>query len=161
MNSLPGRAALSLCRRTAAGGMKLLAGSPAHPAAGLAASIPAVRVCHSGPSSKSSVSTKKRGYDITRNPQLNKVRALMPLVFFFLSFCLRAPATKGQPHAHRLSREEQPYSASGSHLLPDEIAAALLLSVDYMAVVNSSRGCKLKVWVRFKPAELDNTCCEV
>lgn len=79
MSSLPGRAALSLCRRTAAataGGANLLAGHPtAHPAAGLAASAQAVRVCHSGPSSKSSVKTKKRGYDIIRNPQLNKVRA--------------------------------------------------------------------------------------
>lgn len=90
MNSLPGRAALSLCRRTAAGGMKLLAGSPAHPAAGLAASVPAVRVCHSGPSSKSSVNTKKRGYDITRNPQLNKVRALVPLIFSFSPLSSRA-----------------------------------------------------------------------
>ncbi|KAA8588005.1 hypothetical protein FQN60_001199 [Etheostoma spectabile] len=61
MNSLPGRAVLSLCRRTAAaaGEMRVFAGSP-------------VRVCHSGVGRKGSVSTKKRGYDITRNPHLNK-----------------------------------------------------------------------------------------
>lgn len=61
--------ALSLCRRsvTAGPGLRLLAGSPGLPAG-------AVRVCHSGPNRRSSVSTKKRGYDITRNPQLNKVR---------------------------------------------------------------------------------------
>uniref|UniRef100_A0A8C4GXD2 Malic enzyme n=1 Tax=Dicentrarchus labrax TaxID=13489 RepID=A0A8C4GXD2_DICLA len=72
MNSLSGRAALSLCRRTAAGGMRVLAGSPGHPAGGLTASLRAVRVCHSGTNRKGSVSTKKRGYDITRNPHLNK-----------------------------------------------------------------------------------------
>lgn len=33
----------------------------------------AVRVCHSGTSRNGSVYTKKRGYDITRNPHLNKV----------------------------------------------------------------------------------------
>lgn len=61
--------ALSLCRRSVAAGpgLRLLAGSPGLPAG-------AVRVCHSGPNRRSSVSTKKRGYDITRNPQLNKVR---------------------------------------------------------------------------------------
>uniref|UniRef100_A0A8C2HV48 Malic enzyme n=1 Tax=Cyprinus carpio TaxID=7962 RepID=A0A8C2HV48_CYPCA len=32
----------------------------------------AVRVCHSGVNSKGTVFTKKRGYDITRNPHLNK-----------------------------------------------------------------------------------------
>ncbi|KAK2905934.1 hypothetical protein Q8A73_009877 [Channa argus] len=75
MNSLPGRAALLLCRRTAAGGMGVLGGSSLHPAGGLPAdraSFQAVRVCHSGTNRKSSVSTKKRGYDITRNPHLNK-----------------------------------------------------------------------------------------
>uniref|UniRef100_A0A668SYV1 Malic enzyme N-terminal domain-containing protein n=1 Tax=Oreochromis aureus TaxID=47969 RepID=A0A668SYV1_OREAU len=74
MNSLPGRAALSLCRRTATGGMmRVLSGAPA---AGVLsadrASFQAVRVCHSGTSRKPSVNTKKRGYDITRNPHLNK-----------------------------------------------------------------------------------------
>ncbi|TNN60887.1 NADP-dependent malic enzyme, mitochondrial [Liparis tanakae] len=76
MNSLPGRAAMSLClRRTAAGGMRVFAGSSGHPAGGVPAaraSLQAVRVCHSGTSQKGSVSTKKRGYDITRNPHLNK-----------------------------------------------------------------------------------------
>lgn len=75
MNSLPGRAALSLCRRTATGGMmRVLSGAPA---AGVLsadrASFQAVRVCHSGTSRKPTVNTKKRGYDITRNPYLNKV----------------------------------------------------------------------------------------
>lgn len=77
MNSLPGRAALSLCRRTAAGGMRVFAGSPGHPAGGLTASLQAVRVCHSGTNRKNSVSTKKRGYDIIRNPNLNKVSSLL------------------------------------------------------------------------------------
>ncbi|CAB1415161.1 unnamed protein product [Pleuronectes platessa] len=75
MNSLPGRAALSLCRRTAAGGLRVLAGSPGHPSGSLPAdraSFQAVRVCHSGKTRKGSISTKKRGYDITRNPHLNK-----------------------------------------------------------------------------------------
>uniref|UniRef100_A0A8C2HZS8 Malic enzyme n=1 Tax=Cyprinus carpio TaxID=7962 RepID=A0A8C2HZS8_CYPCA len=34
--------------------------------------VGAVRVCHSGVNSKGTVFTKKRGYDITRNPHLNK-----------------------------------------------------------------------------------------
>lgn len=76
MNSLPGRAALSLCRRTAtAGGMRVFTGSPGLPAGGLSADsafLQAVRVCHSGTNRKASISTKKRGYDITRNPHLNK-----------------------------------------------------------------------------------------
>uniref|UniRef100_A0A672GRQ3 Malic enzyme n=1 Tax=Salarias fasciatus TaxID=181472 RepID=A0A672GRQ3_SALFA len=75
MNSLPGRAALSLGRRAAAGGMGLLTGSPGHPpvaATGGRASLQAMRLCQSGPGRKGSVSTKKRGYDITRNPHLNK-----------------------------------------------------------------------------------------
>nr|XP_020504408.1 NADP-dependent malic enzyme, mitochondrial [Labrus bergylta] len=74
MNSLPGRAALSLCRRTAsAGGMGVFAGSPGHHAGGMPADcLQAVRVCHSGTGNKPSISTKKRGYDITRNPHLNK-----------------------------------------------------------------------------------------
>uniref|UniRef100_A0AAQ6A338 Malic enzyme n=1 Tax=Amphiprion ocellaris TaxID=80972 RepID=A0AAQ6A338_AMPOC len=70
MNSLPGRAALSLCRQ---GGMRVFAGSPGLPAGGLPAdraSFQAARVDHSR--SGRSVSTKKRGYDITRNPHLNK-----------------------------------------------------------------------------------------
>uniref|UniRef100_A0A8C1JXL5 Malic enzyme n=1 Tax=Cyprinus carpio TaxID=7962 RepID=A0A8C1JXL5_CYPCA len=36
------------------------------------AMVGAVRVCHSGVNSKGTVFTKKRGYDITRNPHLNK-----------------------------------------------------------------------------------------
>ena len=50
--------------------------SPGHPAGILPAdraSVQAVRVCHSGTNRKASVNTKKRGYDITRNPHLNKV----------------------------------------------------------------------------------------
>lgn len=86
MNSLPGRAALSLCRRAAGagaggGGMRVFAGSPGHPAA-----LQAVRVCHSGANRKGNVSTKKRGYDITRNPHLNKVSSVM---------CVCGPPTKG------------------------------------------------------------------
>lgn len=76
MNSLPGRAALSLCRSTAAGGMRVFAGSPGRPAGAVpvdGASLRAVRVCHSGTSRQGSTTTKKRGYDITRNPHLNKV----------------------------------------------------------------------------------------
>uniref|UniRef100_A0A3Q1JHG6 Malic enzyme n=1 Tax=Anabas testudineus TaxID=64144 RepID=A0A3Q1JHG6_ANATE len=79
MNSLPGRAAVLLCRRSAAGGMGVFSGSSGHPAGVLPAdraSGSAVRVCHSGTSRKGSVSTKKRGYDITRNPHLNKVGSL-------------------------------------------------------------------------------------
>uniref|UniRef100_A0A8C6VW71 malate dehydrogenase (oxaloacetate-decarboxylating) (NADP(+)) n=1 Tax=Nothobranchius furzeri TaxID=105023 RepID=A0A8C6VW71_NOTFU len=75
MNSLSGRAALSLCRRSAAGGMRALAASPAHPAGVLEAdraAVQAVRVCHSGTDKSGSVYTRKRGYDITRNPHLNK-----------------------------------------------------------------------------------------
>ncbi|XP_040004583.1 NADP-dependent malic enzyme, mitochondrial [Xiphias gladius] len=75
MNSLPGRAALSLCRRKAAGPMRVFAGPPGHPAGILPAdraSFQAARVCHSGANRRASVSTKKRGYDITRNPHLNK-----------------------------------------------------------------------------------------
>lgn len=83
MNSLPARVALSLCRRTtAAGGMRVLAGSTTHPGVVLPAdrnSFQAVRVCHSGTSRKGSVSTKKRGYDITRNPHLNKVSSVRVL----------------------------------------------------------------------------------
>lgn len=79
MNSLPGRAALSLCRRTAAGGMRVFIGAQGHPTGGMPADkacFQAVRVCHSGTGRKS-VSTKKRGYDITRNPHLNKVSLLI------------------------------------------------------------------------------------
>uniref|UniRef100_A0A672ZMC7 malate dehydrogenase (oxaloacetate-decarboxylating) (NADP(+)) n=1 Tax=Sphaeramia orbicularis TaxID=375764 RepID=A0A672ZMC7_9TELE len=75
MNSLPGRAVLSLCGRTAAGGVRVFGGSPGHitaPRPVDRASFQAVRVCHSGTGRKGSVSTKKRGYDITRNPHLNK-----------------------------------------------------------------------------------------
>lgn len=81
MNTLPGRATLSLCRRTsAAGGLRLLAGSPWRPDGGPAASVQPSRVCHSGSNPKGSVTTKKRGYDITRNPHLNKVSSLLSAV---------------------------------------------------------------------------------
>ncbi|CAF88690.1 unnamed protein product, partial [Tetraodon nigroviridis] len=43
------------------------------PAGGPAAGARPARVCHSGTASEGSVRTKKRGYDITRNPHLNKV----------------------------------------------------------------------------------------
>ncbi|TNN04332.1 hypothetical protein fugu_001361 [Takifugu bimaculatus] len=70
MNSLPGRAALSLCRRTAAaGGLRQLTGPQWHRDG---APVQPVRVCHSGSNPEGSVKTKKRGYDITRNPHLNK-----------------------------------------------------------------------------------------
>lgn len=88
MNSLPRKAALWLCRRTSpAGGLRLLAASPGHPSGAPAASVPPVRVCHSGTSPGGIVRTKKRGYDITRNPHLNKVSAPLPgAVFTTLSF---------------------------------------------------------------------------
>lgn len=79
MNSLPVRAALSLCRRTA-GGLRLLAGSQCHPDGSPAAPVQPVRVCHSGTDPEGSVKTKKRGYDITRNPHLNKVSSLLSAV---------------------------------------------------------------------------------
>ncbi|XP_051567131.1 NADP-dependent malic enzyme-like isoform X2 [Myxocyprinus asiaticus] len=58
MNSLSSKSVLSLCR--------------VFSCAQSADLIGAVRGCHSGVSSKGSVITKKRGYDITRNPHLNK-----------------------------------------------------------------------------------------
>lgn len=76
MNSLPGKAALSLCRRAAAGGMRVLVAPPGRSTGGAQAdraALQTVRVCHSGTNQKGSVYTKKRGYDITRNPHLNKV----------------------------------------------------------------------------------------
>uniref|UniRef100_A0A8C7FNH3 Malic enzyme n=1 Tax=Oncorhynchus kisutch TaxID=8019 RepID=A0A8C7FNH3_ONCKI len=74
MNSLPGRS-VSLCRRMTAGAMRVLAGTTGHPdTVARATCLEAVRVCHSDSSRKGSVSTKKRGYDITRNPHLNKDR---------------------------------------------------------------------------------------
>uniref|UniRef100_A0A3Q2D2Z2 Malic enzyme n=1 Tax=Cyprinodon variegatus TaxID=28743 RepID=A0A3Q2D2Z2_CYPVA len=75
MNSLPGKAALSLCRGAAAGRMRVPLGSPGRPAGAVQGdntAFQAVRVCHSGTNQKSNVYTKKRGYDITRNPYLNK-----------------------------------------------------------------------------------------
>lgn len=91
MNSLPGKAALSLCRRAAAGGMRVLVAPPGRPTGGAAqadrAALQAVRVCHSGTNQKGSVYTKKRGYDITRNPHLNKVSLFIcrcePLYFIW------------------------------------------------------------------------------
>uniref|UniRef100_A0A672PZT4 Malic enzyme n=1 Tax=Sinocyclocheilus grahami TaxID=75366 RepID=A0A672PZT4_SINGR len=61
MNSLSGNSVLALCRVFSS------------PLALPPAIIGAVRVCHSGVNSKGTVFTKKRGYDITRNPHLNKV----------------------------------------------------------------------------------------
>lgn len=61
MNSLSGKSALALCRVFSS------------PLSLPPAIVGAVRVCHSGVNSKGTVFTKKRGYDITRNPDLNKV----------------------------------------------------------------------------------------
>uniref|UniRef100_A0A8C2HY72 Malic enzyme n=1 Tax=Cyprinus carpio TaxID=7962 RepID=A0A8C2HY72_CYPCA len=60
MNSLSGKSVLALCRVFSS------------PLSLPAAMVGAVRVCHSGVNSKGTVFTKKRGYDITRNPHLNK-----------------------------------------------------------------------------------------
>uniref|UniRef100_A0A8C1MIV8 Malic enzyme n=1 Tax=Cyprinus carpio TaxID=7962 RepID=A0A8C1MIV8_CYPCA len=60
MNSLSGKSALALCRVFSS------------PLSLPPAIVGAVRVCHSGVNSKGTVFTKKRGYDITRNPDLNK-----------------------------------------------------------------------------------------
>uniref|UniRef100_A0A8C7QYV4 Malic enzyme n=1 Tax=Oncorhynchus mykiss TaxID=8022 RepID=A0A8C7QYV4_ONCMY len=55
------------------GAMRVLVGAPGHPVTmARATCLEAVRVCHSVSSCKGSVNTKKRGYDITRNPHLNK-----------------------------------------------------------------------------------------
>uniref|UniRef100_A0AAY4EJN4 Malic enzyme n=1 Tax=Denticeps clupeoides TaxID=299321 RepID=A0AAY4EJN4_9TELE len=69
MNSLAGRCAWSLCRPTA-GPLRLLAGRPVA-RGGDAPVLASLGVCFA--SSKGTVATKKRGYDITRNPHLNKV----------------------------------------------------------------------------------------
>uniref|UniRef100_A0A671NXA6 Malic enzyme n=1 Tax=Sinocyclocheilus anshuiensis TaxID=1608454 RepID=A0A671NXA6_9TELE len=61
MNALSGKSVLALCRVFSS------------PLSLPPAIIGAVRVCHSGVNSKGTVFTKKRGYDITRNPHLNKV----------------------------------------------------------------------------------------
>ncbi|XP_071003806.1 NADP-dependent malic enzyme, mitochondrial-like isoform X3 [Oncorhynchus clarkii lewisi] len=72
MNSLPGRS-VSLCRICTVGAMRVLVGAPGHPVTmARATCLETVRVCHSVSSCKGSVNTKKRGYDITRNPHLNK-----------------------------------------------------------------------------------------
>lgn len=64
--------------------MRVLSGAPA---AGVLsadrASFQAVRICHSGTSRKPGVNTKKRGYDITRNPYLNKVSTRLPCITAF------------------------------------------------------------------------------
>uniref|UniRef100_A0A3Q2D2X0 Malic enzyme n=1 Tax=Cyprinodon variegatus TaxID=28743 RepID=A0A3Q2D2X0_CYPVA len=55
--------------------MRVPLGSPGRPAGAVQGdntAFQAVRVCHSGTNQKSNVYTKKRGYDITRNPYLNK-----------------------------------------------------------------------------------------
>ncbi|KAG7275927.1 hypothetical protein CRUP_011377 [Coryphaenoides rupestris] len=74
MNSLPGRTLLSLCRRplaAAAGALRVSGGGVG--AVRPPGDLQTTRVCHSGVEPKlGSVSTKKRGYDITRNPHLNK-----------------------------------------------------------------------------------------
>lgn len=80
MNSLSGKGVLSLCRQTT-NSLRVLANSTPSalpPGHGLTRSlVGAQRVCHSAASSKpSSIRTKKRGYDITRNPHLNKVISL-------------------------------------------------------------------------------------
>ncbi|KAG9271082.1 NADP-dependent malic enzyme-like [Astyanax mexicanus] len=72
MNSISGKSVLALCRRTSGALWSL----PSPPPAALSAATPllfgGLRVCHSGGSTRPSVNTKKRGYDITRNPHLNK-----------------------------------------------------------------------------------------
>uniref|UniRef100_A0A8C1QH00 Malic enzyme n=2 Tax=Cyprinus carpio TaxID=7962 RepID=A0A8C1QH00_CYPCA len=60
MNSFSGKSVLALCRVFSS------------PLSLPPAMVGAVRVCHSGVNSKGTVFTKKRGYDITRNPHLNK-----------------------------------------------------------------------------------------
>ncbi|KAJ8350871.1 hypothetical protein SKAU_G00260010 [Synaphobranchus kaupii] len=77
MNTLPRKSVLALCRNTSTCVVKILSGRTGHPAARSpsTACLGAVRVCHTGTGNsknKNSVSTKKRGYDITRNPHLNK-----------------------------------------------------------------------------------------
>uniref|UniRef100_A0A8C5CBP4 Malic enzyme n=1 Tax=Gadus morhua TaxID=8049 RepID=A0A8C5CBP4_GADMO len=74
MNSLPGKTLLSLCRRTSNGALRVYGASGVTSPADNTCPAAATRACHSGTSRKGSVSTKKRGYDITRNPHLNKVR---------------------------------------------------------------------------------------
>lgn len=64
MNSLSGKSVLALCRVFSS------------PLSLPPAIVGAVRVCHTGVNSKGTVFTKKRGYDITRNPHLNKVSIL-------------------------------------------------------------------------------------
>ncbi|KAJ8410526.1 hypothetical protein AAFF_G00194300 [Aldrovandia affinis] len=77
MNTLPRKGVLALYRNATNCVVKTLSSHTGHPA-GLSTSracLGGVRVCHSGTGhskNKSSISTKKRGYDITRNPHLNK-----------------------------------------------------------------------------------------
>lgn len=61
MNSLSGKSVLALCKVFSS------------PVSLRPAIVGTVRVCHTGVNSKGTVFTKKRGYDITRNPHLNKV----------------------------------------------------------------------------------------
>lgn len=80
MNSLSGKSVLSLCRQTTKS-IRLLANStPSSIPLGHGLTRPLLvvqRVCHSAANSKpGSIRTKKRGYDITRNPHLNKVMSL-------------------------------------------------------------------------------------
>ncbi|KPP60383.1 hypothetical protein Z043_121624, partial [Scleropages formosus] len=71
MNSLAGRSVLSLCRQAAGGpAVKTLMnqGQRAVRATGLAPAS----LCHSGAGQQRAINVKKRGYDVTRNPHLNK-----------------------------------------------------------------------------------------
>uniref|UniRef100_A0AAR2KMP6 Malic enzyme n=1 Tax=Pygocentrus nattereri TaxID=42514 RepID=A0AAR2KMP6_PYGNA len=78
MNSISGKSVLSLCRRTSGALRSLSSPAPAAISGGRPLLLGGLRVCHSGGKSRPSVSTKKRGYDITRNPQLNKVMPSQP-----------------------------------------------------------------------------------
>ncbi|XP_036396294.1 NADP-dependent malic enzyme, mitochondrial [Megalops cyprinoides] len=74
MNTLPRKSVLALCRNATSCVVKILSSHAGYPAARATsgAYLGGVRVCHNGTGRKTSVSTKKRGYDITRNPHLNK-----------------------------------------------------------------------------------------
>lgn len=91
MNSLSGKSVLSLCRRTT-NSIRVLANSTPSSTPlghGLTRSLlGAQRVCHSATNNKtSSIRTKKRGYDITRNPQLNKVMSYNANIIANISIC--------------------------------------------------------------------------
>lgn len=77
MNTLSGKSVLSLCIRTTNSIRVLASCTPSALPLGYGLTRPLLgveRVCHSAANSNpSSIRTKKRGYDITRNPHLNKV----------------------------------------------------------------------------------------